>query len=792
MNIKQSLRIIFRNKTYSILNILGLTVGITAAALIFLWVEYQMTFNQAIPKSKNIYQIAQHQRYGDNVNTFFVACEPLTRTLDESFPEIKCNTRSDWGTTLTFTPDNDNKGFSERGNYMDETAFDMLDIHFLKGDLKKAFNPAFPIIISTKMSEKIFGNDDPINKTLKVEDRLYEITGVFEDLPKNTSFQFEWLIPFRVLEKDYIDKGWAGTDNWGNNWHQAFVEVNPSANIDQINQRLGKLISEKTDGKNDTKLFIYPITKLRLYGYNEFKDGKATGQGYIRTVRLFFAIGLVILLIACINFMNLATARSQKRAMEVGVRKTFGAKRNRLINLFIGESGLITAISLILAIGLIYLCLPSFNEFASAKLSLDFLNPIHIFGLLGIGILCTFLAGAYPAFFLSSFSPINTLKKQKVSTRSAGWVRKGLVVFQFATAFILICATTIIYLQIQHAQKRDLGIKKENLITFNSTKEIINSYSTIQNELINTGFVESSGLSNQTLLNIGSNAGSYKWIGKAPETNPLISIVQASSGLVSAAGLSLAEGKDFAIEDGKKVIINQTLANIMGDEGRVGGKLGQSDDPNDHYEIKGIVKDFIFNNLYGDKVEPVMFGHYPAGSNYLFVRLKPEINQVEALAKIKSVLQQFSPNESFDPTFMDDRFERMFSGQRLEGKLSSIFAILAIFISCLGLFGLSAFSAEQRTKEIGVRKVLGASIQDILFLLGKGYMALIGVALVIGIPLAWYVTKNYLDNYAYKVNLNWTLFAGVALLIIVIAIVTVSFQSLRAATNNPVKSIKTE
>ncbi|MDR3060823.1 MAG: ABC transporter permease [Dysgonamonadaceae bacterium] len=788
MNIKQSLRIIFRNKTYGILNILGLTVGITSAVLIFLWVEYQMNFNREIPNAENIYKIGQNQRYGDNINTFFVACGPLSRTLDESFPKIKRNTR-EYDTPQTFVLENENKRFAENGKFMDASIFEMIGMKFIRGNVKTVFDPAFPIVISKKMAEKIFGKEDPVGKTLRTDDHLYEITGVFENLPQqNTSFRFEWLIPFRILENDLVEKGWVSVDHWGSNWQSCYVEVHSPADVEAINQKLKGLIKEKTDGKNDTELFIYPITKLRLYG--EFKDGKATGSGYIRTVRLFFIIGLVIVLIACINFMNLSTARSQKRAMEVGIRKTFGAGRIRLINLFLGESGLITALSIILVTGLVYLCLPSFNQLVSLKLTLDFSNPVHISGLLGIGLICTFLAGIYPAFYLSSFSPMNTLKKQKLSIGSAALIRKGLVIFQFCTAFILICATTVIYQQIRYAQKRDMGIKKENLMTFGVTPELINSSSSVQNELKNTGLVESSGLSSQSLLQIWNNGGSYQWEGKDPNTNPLISRVEASPGLIEAAGLTFVDGNDFFPQDSIHIIINQTLADIMGKEGRIGGRIGQSNNPDDRYEIRGIVKDFVFNDVYQGKSEPVIFHPRINTANYLFVRLKPGINQIEAMAKIKSVLQQFSPNEPFEPAFMDDRFNQMFAGERLEGKLAALFAGLAIFISCLGLFGLSAFSAEQRTKEIGIRKVLGASIWNVLNLLGKSYMALILIALVIGTPIAWYITNNYLQDYAYRIPLSWTIFCGVAVLVTLIAVITVSFQSLRAAIVNPVKSIR--
>jgi predicted permease len=789
MNFKKSFRIIFRNKIYGILNILGLTIGITSAALIFLWVEFNFSYNKAIPHSENLYMFGQHQHYGDDTRTFFVAPGPLPEWLKNNIPEIKRISRCGWGSRQVFTLENSTNFFSEFGDYLDESIFEITGMTFIRGNAQTAFEPAFPIILSEKMAEKIFGKEDPIGKNLQLNGQSFEITGVYKNLPKNTAFQFEWVIPFRVWDNELTAKGWTREGEWGNNWLQCYLEVEPHVDVEAINEKMNKLLSEVFDNK----AFIYPINRLRLYG--EFTDGIETGSGYIRTVRLFFMIGLVILLIACINFMNLSTARSQKRALEVGVRKTFGTKRKALIKQFLTESGLITFISLVMAIGLVYLCLPSFNELVSRELFINWTNPVVVGGLIGIGLLCTFLAGSYPAFYLSSFSPNTTLKKQKAGgSGSVVWIRKGLVVFQFAVAFILICATWVVFLQIQFVQKRDLGIVKENLVTFNATDDIKKSFSAVRNEILNTGIVESAALSSSTLLKIHSNGGNYQWQGKDPETNPLVSLVMGSSGLIDAAGLKLIDGRDFTPQEENytQAIINQTLAEIMGEEGKVGGHIGQGNDPGNQVEIIGIVKDFVFNNVYREKPEPVIFRAYLPYADHLFVRLKPDVNPLEAIAKIKSVLQTFTPDEPFDPTYMDEQFNNMFSGERMEGKLSALFAGLAIFISCLGLFGLSAFSAEQRTKEIGIRKVLGASLSDILVQLGKSYMYLISIAVIIGLPVAWYITSNYLKNYAYRIELSWEIFAGVVLLVSLIALLTVSFQSLRAAIANPVKSIKAE
>lgn len=790
MNIKKTFRIIFRNKTYGILNLLGLAVGITSAALIFLWVEHMVSFNKAIPNAQNIYSVWQHQFYGDETYTFRVAPGPLAETIEREFPSINRIARiDDW--TYTFIPENTRNTFRENGWYADSTLFSIASVEFVRGDAATVFKGGYPIVISEEMAHKMFGDTDPIGKRVGVEKRFYEITGVFKNMPENTNFQFEWLIPFSILVQDYIDKGWT-VDGWGQNWHSCFVEVAPEVNVDEINAKLKVLISEKSPGKN-TELFIYPILKHRLYA--QFKDGKDTGTGYIKTVRLFSAIGIIILLIACINFMNLSTARSQSRALEVGVRKTFGTKRKSLIAQFLYESGLITLLAILISIGLVYLCLPIFNQLVSVNLSIDWTNPLIIGGILFIWLFCTLLAGSYPAFFLSSFSPVSTLKKQHTGGKSGSvvWIRKALVVFQFAVAFALICATLAVFKQIQYGQGRDIGLNKENLAIYQIPPEIRKNYQAIQNELKNTGIVESAGLSQQLVIRIGSNGGGYKWKGKDMETDPLIYVVDASSGLIDAAGMTLLEGQDFQPHQkgGNYVIINEALAEIMKEEGRVGGRIGQGE-VNQYAEVIGIVKNVIFNDIYTDKVEPMIIFFSPESSGNLFVRLKPGYNTSESLKTIQTVLHNFLPDESFSPVYMNEYFDNLFKSEKLEGKLAGLFAALAIFISCLGLFGLSAFSAEQRTREIGIRKVLGASTFSIICLLVKSYLKLILIAFTLGIPTAVYITNKYLSDYSYRISLDWTFFGMVALLVVGIALCTVSFQSLKAAIVNPVKSIKTE
>jgi ABC-type antimicrobial peptide transport system permease subunit len=787
MNIKQSLRIIFRNKTYSILNIAGLAIGITASALILLWVEYQVNDNRSVPKMDYLYDIGQIQYYGDDARHFFVAPGPLSEALNSNFAGIRTSTRySDTGIGFELG----DKTFFEKGVYADSTLFSMINLPFVAGNPDVVFDPAYSIVVSRKMALKIFGNTDIVGQTLKVGANLYEITGVFEDRELNGSFRFEWLIPFRVYEDALVAEGRVQKDHWGSNWLKCYVEIVPGADVAGINQRLTSLFTERSDWDDKTQMFIFPLKDMRLY--SDFVDGKPTGSGYIRTVRMFFWIGMVILLIACINFMNLSTARSEKRSMEVGVRKTFGAKYPGLVRQFMGESTVITVISLLIALLLVNLCLPPFNSLINYQLAVDFSNPYHLFGLIAAGIVCAVSAGVYPAVYLSSFSPIQALRKMNRNVAGgAVWVRKGLVVFQFAISFVLICATMVIYLQIHHVYKRPLGIEMDRLTFFPATDEVKRGFAAIQQELVNTGYVANAGLSSQHIIRLWSNGGGYQWQGKDENTNPLVSNVNISPDIFATAGMRM-EGSDFSFQNfGEKpeVVINRSFATLMGEEGRVGGFVSRGGDP---MQIIGIVDDFIFNDISRAKAEPVIFFPGTGNAGNLFVKFAKDKPVGEAMVAVQKVLQAHSPGKSFEPVFMDETFDRMFYNYRFTGKLASLFAILAIFLSCLGLFGLSAYSAEQRTKEIGIRKILGASVWSIIHLLGSNFMKLILSAFAIAVPAGWYASYTWLQSYGYRVSLSWYIFAATGVLVIVIAMLTVSMQAIKSATANPIKSIKTE
>ena len=788
-NVKIAYRNLHRNGLYSVLNIAGLAVDITAATLIFLWANHLLRYNRDFPNAENIYQIHCNYRYGDKIYTNFSVAGPLSATLDESFPEVKRNARvANNNSQQSFKIENTEQFVSGRGSYADSTMFTMLRMEFVRGNPATAFVSKSSIVISETMAKRCFNDDDPIGKTLQTFDsNIFEVTGVFKDLNENCDFSYEWLIPFRVYEEWQSDM-----DDWGMHCMTMYVELDAHTNVNSLNQKLKPLAAEKSDGKNDDEYFVYPVTKTSLY---DFQDGKEI-PGYIVTIRLFLAIGAIILLIACINFMNLATARSQKRALEVGVRKTFGSGRLTLINQFMGEAGMITLAAMMSAVVLTLLCLPYFNQLVSMNLTFDFADWNNWIGLLVIGVVCSVVSGSYPSFYLSSFSPTKIFQKMKIKTAgSVVFVRKVLVIFQFATAFVLICATLVIFLQIRHGQNRDIGFDKENLVWYWVSEDIYQSFVPVRNELMASGVVENAGMSSDRLAEIWTGISGQEWQGKDPDDRVSIHYIAFSPDFVETAKLTIEEGRNFSSSDEGKnyILINRSLANLMGEAGCVGGRIiGANLDNENSYEIIGIVNDFVFNSIFRIKAQPLIINYnsyFGSSLRYLFVRLRPNVKTADALEQINNVLRQFNPNQQFDPVFMDDSLNRLFHGRFTEQKLSFLFAALAIFISCLGLFGLSSFSVEQRTKEIGIRKTLGASVLTLLKLLINNFMVLVGISFVIAIPVAWYVTDSWLSDFQYRIQGTWALFVAVGVLIIVIALLTVGVQALRAATKNPIKAI---
>jgi len=789
---KTILRSLWKNKSYGFLNIAGLTLGIVCTALLFLWVEDELTYDTGFRKHDRLYQVIQNQLYNGSPSTVKVTSGLLAPALKAEVPGIKNASRISGGTTRAlFTLGN--KSFYESGNHADSNFFSMFGLEFISGNPVHAFDQLHSLVINQTMAKKFFGEADPIGQTMKMDNGdLYTITGVFNNLPSNTTYSFSWLAPYELIRSKF---------DWLNRWDASgivtLVELEENADRVKVDQQLLGFMKAKKEGMTST-CFLFAMSDWHLY--NHFSNGKQDNDGQIKYVRLFALIASLVLIVACINFMNLATARSEQRAKEVGVKKALGAGRKRLIRQFISESLTMSGMAVLLAIGIVWMLLPGFNSLTGKQVELNLTDPLHFTVLILIGAVSGLLAGSYPAFYLSSFNPVMVLKGLKIKTTgSAAFVRKGLVTSQFVVSITLIICTIIIYQQVQHMKSRELGYDKDNVLYMDLHGKMQDQFHTIKTELINTGVVENAMLSINPTFQLGWFSGdNYRWPGKDPNKDITITVEGATPEYVSTMGLKIIDGRDFyseAANDNNNVIINETLARMMGAGSPIGEIITQGDpaDPESwRLKVVGVVQDFVFGNVSANEISPMIMTCNPTNYNYLTLRFKPDADLNQSLAKVETVMKSVTPEYPFEYHFMDDEFDKLFKTEALIEKLSGIFAALAIFISCLGLFGLAAYTAARRSKEVSIRKVLGASVSSLAGLLSKDFLKLVSFACVISFPLAWYVMSEWLKSYEYRTHVYWWVFAITGVGALIVALLTVSFQTIKAAIVNPVNTLRSE
>ncbi|WP_339697259.1 ABC transporter permease [uncultured Marixanthomonas sp.] len=780
---KIAFRNLWKNKGYSALNIFGLAIGITCASLILLWVEDEVNFDESIADKELVYAVPTNQKYEGEWRTFFEATPgPLAAVLKTEIPEITKSARKRDKNSLLSV---DEKSINSEGSYADKDLFDIFGLNFIAGNPKQAFKDKKSIVITQKVASILFGNiQEAIGKNVKVDKKTnFIVTGVVENFPENTSFSFSWLVPF----ENFTDgKEW--TEGYGSNFTDTFVKLTAGAEFEKVNEKVKAVLPAKS-GDQETEAILFSANDWHLR--SNFKNGEISG-GRIEYVRLFSFIALIILIIACINFMNLATARSEKRANEVGMRKALGSGKRQLIFQFITEAVFTALLSGIVSVFLLMILIPHFNALIDKNLSLALTKPLHFLPILFITLICGFLSGLYPAFYLSSFKPIDVLKGSKRQTGAASITRKSLVVIQFSASIIFIISTIIVYQQVQHVKNRDLGMEKENLIEVPAANgNIIKNFKSIEQELQSSGLIQSAGLMNSQILSGGNNTSSVQWQGKPENEDILISFRTATPNLFKTTGMKIKEGKGFGTSqaaDSSNVLISESFAKLMNTEHVVGKTINWQEQV---FTINGVVKDFLYGDMYGNS-DPVMFFNQAEGADYLYIKPIAKADMNKTLKEIEHVLKSQNPGFPFEYRFVDEAFNDRFKSEQLVENLSQIFALLAIIISCLGLFGLSAYTAEQRRKEIGVRKVLGSSILGIVRLLSKDFMKLVFLAILVSVPIAWYVMQNWLEDFAYRTEINWWVFVIAGLIAICIALVTVSFQAIKAAIANPVKSLRTE
>lgn len=776
--LKIAWRNLWKNKGYSMLNIFGLAIGITCAAMILLWVEDEVDYDANFDKQDVVYYVPTNQQYEGEWRTFHSTPGPLAEVLKEEVPGIVGAARTKEEDFLFQVGET---AINKNGRYADPDFLRMFSLSFVEGNLETAFNDVDAIVISQETATQLFGdNISAINKVIRINnEESYTVSGVYEDLPHNVTYSFDWVVPFERFAKD---NEWV--NEYDRNFADTFVELSLEANFDVVNNKVKAILPMKTED-DETIAFLFSMKDWHLRA--AFEGGKNIG-GQITYVRLFSLIALIILLIACINFMNLATARSEKRANEVGVRKVLGSGRKGLISQFMAEAIITAGLSSVLSVLLLKLLVPQFNTMIGKQLALNLVNPTHLLTLLGITLICGLVAGWYPAFYLSSFKPVDVLKGARRSKGSASMIRKGLVATQFVVSIVFIISTIIVYQQVQHVKGRDLGYNKENLVKIPVNGDMIKNFKPIEEDMKASGMIESIGFINSDILSGGNNTSGLSWQGGVDTEDVLVSVRDITVDFFNTTGMKIIEGRGFSnnpAQDSVNIIVSESFAKLMGSGSAIGKTIEED------YPVIGVVKDYVYGDMYGSS-DPVIFFNDPSQARFMYVKTKTGIETALALNAMEATLHKFNPAFPFEYEFVDDTYDAKFKSEQLIGNLSQVFALLAILISCLGLFGLSAFTADQRRKEIGVRKVLGSSITGIVGLLSKDFMKLVGMAIIIATPIAWLLMQNWLEGFAYRTSIDAWAFIIAGAVAIVIALLTISFQAINAARVNPVKSLRTE
>ena len=778
---KVAWRNITRNKVHSLINIMGLALGMAGAILLLLNIQHGLSFDQFHEKKANLYTTYNRGTINGQLLCWNVTAPPLAPALKKEFPEIKNIARVMGSARLLRYAD---KKINAQGNFVDPAFLSMFSFPLIQGNAATLLGDAYGIVLTQKLATKLFGSDDPLNKTITTPTGdNFIVTGLLKDLPDNTRFKFEYLLSWEYLQANGRT---AGT--WNNQNSSTFVELFPGTPIDAMNKKIAGIAARSSTVLSGQQIFLYPFTREYLEG--RFVNGQPHG-GYIDNLRMLGMLAGIILVIACINFMNLSTARSEKRAKEVGVRKVIGATRQSLILQFIGESILMAALAGIAAFMLVEMAIPTFSALINAKLSIPWPSPAFWAMALGFVLLTGLLAGSYPALYLSSFKPVRVLKGVLKNSSPSVTPRKILVVLQFVFSIFLINFTVIFQKQIRYGLNRETGFVKENLVFQPLTDDLRKNYAAVKNELINSGTASSVCMSNTTVTNIAFEESGLKWAGMDPKADPSFVLMEEGGDFIRTNGLTLLTGRDIDLtryaEDTLSCVVNEASVKVLGFKQPLGQIIMDEDQ---RWKIVGVVKDFLIGDP-GEASKQVLIKG-GKGNGYLSIRLSRNQGTLQTAQQAEAILKKYNPNFLTEMRFADEAYAAKFEQTKNTGSLINIFAFLAIFVSCMGLLGLSTHMAESRTKEIGIRKVLGASVTSITTLLAQSFIQLILIAIVIASPLSWLFMNNFLLRFSYRTTLTaWVLVAAGAAAL-GIALFTIAFQTVRAAMANPVKSLRAE
>ena len=789
---KTAWRNLVKNKANSFINIAGLSVGMAVAILIGLWIWDELSFDQYHENYGRIAQVEQNLKNNGEINTWAATPYPLANELRKNygsnFKSVVMATG--WGNHLLSLGD---KKLNKMGIYFEPQAPEMFTLKMLKGTRDGLKDP-YSVLLSASNAKAYFGDADPMNKVLKIDNKLdVKVTGVYEDLPRNTTFgEVTFIAPWQLY---FNNTEWVRTaaDPWRPNFVQIFVQLadnttfaNVSANIKDA--KLRNLNPELA--KKKPQLFLHPMSKWHLY--SDFKDGINIG-GRIKYVWLFGIIGVFVLLLACINFMNLSTARSEKRAKEVGIRKAIGSLRSQLIYQFFSESLLFVVLALALSIALVQLSLPFFNSVSDKSMSILWSSPLFWLMIVGFSLFTGLIAGSYPALYLSSFEPIKVLKGAFKVGRFAAMPRKVLVVIQFTVSIVLIIGTIVVFRQIQFAKDRPIGYSRDGLVSVPVLNDDIHKHlDVVKTELLKSQAVVSVAEAGAAPTEYSSSSSGFDWKGKDPNVSVDFPNEGVSYDFEKTIGWDFKQGRGFSrsfLTDSSGLVINETAARFMGfNDNAVGETIKWDGEP---LKVIGVVKDMIISSPY-EEIRPFIYYLSKNSESTILLKINPKVSATEALGKIERIFKLYNPSQPFEYHFVDDEYAKKFGNEQRIGKLAACFAGLAIFISCLGLFGMASFLAEQRIKEIGVRKVLGASVFSLWRLMSTDFVVLVVISILVATPVSYYFMHNWLQGYQYHAGITWWIFAVAATGAMVITLLTVSYQSIRAALLNPVKSLKTE
>ncbi|WP_336517747.1 ABC transporter permease [Pollutibacter soli] len=783
--LKSAWRNLLKGKSFSVINISGLAVGMAGAALIILWLHHEISFDKFHDNKDRLHEVYGLTNVEGKLFTIDQTSQPLVPAMKQDFPEVENATRFAPVSSFLFTA-NEKKLNGVEGAFVDPSFLKMFSFPLEEGVQDFAEN-VYSIVITESLAHRLFGSEHVINKSIQIDSTdHFKITGILKNLPSNSKFDFEYLLPFPYLKK----LGW-NNDSWLSNNISSFVLLKKGTDLKAFNSKIQDITRRYSKNEKAWTHFLFPLHQWHLY--IRFENGKAVG-GRIETVKLFAVIAAFILLLACINFMNLSTARSEKRAKEVGIRKVAGSGKGLLIGQFIAESILTAAVAGVFAILLVQFTLPLFNNLIETQMTMPLTEPGFLILAPGFIILTGILAGIYPAFFLSSFKPISIFQKKFKDAQTVFAPRKILVVLQFSFAIMLIIATIVVQKQIQLGAEKEKGYSANNLLFVDFAGDIEKNYPLIRQELINKGIASSVTKTMGSITTKGSNTWGLRWQGRKEDENPTIGLFNADADLIKTAGLTLLQGRDIDINkypsDSNAVLLNETAVATMGFANPIGQIITQPSD-NSEWKVVGVVKDYIINSPY-EKIPPMVIQGPAAAFRSMHIKLNTNASTSGQLAKAATIFNKYNPSYPFEYKFTGEEFARNFASEEKTKTLSFLFASLSIFISCLGLFGLSAYMAENRIKEVGVRKVLGASVFNIAKLLSVDFIKLVLVSILIASPIAWYAMNKWLEDYTFRIDIGWMTFALAGMVAIIIALVTVSFQSVKAAMANPVKSLRSE